>query len=64
MTKITLDSSLTNLVPAFKIGIIHYTKIVVAESPQMIKGRTQLYQENLFLELQEQAVTERLHKNL
>lgn len=59
MTKITLDSSLTNLVPTFKIGIIHYTKIVVAESPQMIKGRTQLYQENLFLELQEQPVTER-----
>ncbi|MFJ8263509.1 B3/4 domain-containing protein [Rummeliibacillus sp. NPDC094406] len=57
--KITLDSSITNKVPTFKIGIIHYTKIVVAESPQMIKGRTQLYQENLYLELQEQPVTER-----
>lgn len=42
-----------------KIGIIHYTKIVVSESPQMIKGRTQLYQEHLFLELQEKNVTER-----
>ncbi|MGX9135918.1 B3/B4 domain-containing protein [Rummeliibacillus sp. JY-2-4R] len=59
MTKITLDSSLTNIVPTFKIGIIHYTKIVVEESPQMIKGRTQLYQENLYLELQEQSVTDR-----
>ncbi|HWI49826.1 MAG TPA: phenylalanine--tRNA ligase beta subunit-related protein [Rummeliibacillus sp.] len=59
MTKITLNSSITNKVPTFKIGIIHYTKIVVAESPQMIKGRTQLYQENLYLELQEQPVTER-----
>ncbi|WP_397539970.1 B3/4 domain-containing protein [Rummeliibacillus pycnus] len=59
MTKITLDSSITNKVPTFKIGIIHYTKIVVSESPQMIKGRTQLYQENLYLELQEQPVTER-----
>ncbi len=54
-----MDSSLTNIVPTFKIGIIHYTKIVVEESPQMIKGRTQLYQENLYLELQEQPVTDR-----
>lgn len=42
-----------------KIGIIHYTKIVVSESPQMIKGRMQLFQENLFFELQETPVTER-----
>lgn len=59
MTKITLYSSLTNIVPKFKVGIIHYTKIIVAESPQMIKGRTQLYQENLYLEIQDQPVTER-----
>lgn len=57
--KIILDSSLTNKVPNFKVGIIHYTKIVVAESPQMIKGRIQLYQENLYLELQEQPVAQR-----
>ncbi|WP_332648474.1 B3/B4 domain-containing protein [Lysinibacillus sp. 54212] len=42
-----------------KIGIIHYTKIVVSDSPQMIKGRTRLYQENLFFEMQEVPVTER-----
>lgn len=42
-----------------KIGMIHYTKIVVSDSPQMIKGRTQLYQENLYLEMQEMPVTER-----
>lgn len=59
MTKIIIDSALTNLVPTFKIGIIHYTKITVGESPQMIKGRTRLYQENLYLESQEQPVTER-----
>ncbi|MGF9977589.1 phenylalanine--tRNA ligase beta subunit-related protein [Viridibacillus arvi] len=57
--KVALDSTLLNKVPDFKIGIIHYTKIVVSESPQMIKGRTQLYQENLFLELQDTPVTER-----
>lgn len=59
MTTIQLNTSLTNIVPDFKIGIIHYTKIVVEESPQMIKGRTQLYQENLFLDLQDIPVTEK-----
>lgn len=42
-----------------KIGIIHYTKITVDESPQMIKGRFLLFQENLFIELQNTSVTER-----
>ena len=57
--KISLNPSLSTLNDQLKIGIIHYTKIVVAESPQMIKGRTQLYQENLYLEMQETPVTER-----
>ena len=42
---ISLDSSLIEKIPDFKIGIIHYTKITVSDSPQMIKGRMQLYQE-------------------
>ncbi|KGR79931.1 B3/B4 domain-containing protein [Ureibacillus manganicus] len=57
--KISIDQSVFDVNTQFKIGIIHYTKIVVSESPQMIKGRTRLYQENLFLELQETPVTER-----
>jgi len=56
---ITLDKALLQTNDRLKVGIIHYTKIVVSESPQMIKGRTQLYQENLFLELQENQVTQR-----
>lgn len=56
---ISLDKALFQTNDQFKIGIIHYTKIVVSESPQMIKGRTQLYQENLYLELQENPVTQR-----
>lgn len=59
MTTIQLNTSLTTIIPDFKIGIIHYTKIIVEESPQMIKGRTQLYQENLFLDLQDIPVTEK-----
>ena len=57
--KIVLNDSLATLNDQLKIGLIHYTKITVGESPQMIKGRTQLYQENLYLELQETPVTER-----
>lgn len=56
---VSLHPSLISQHPELKIGMIHYTKIVVAESPQMIKGRMQLYQENLYLEMQETPVTER-----
>ncbi|MGE7113474.1 B3/B4 domain-containing protein [Lysinibacillus sp. NPDC047702] len=56
---ISINQSLLTQHPELKIGIIHYTKIVVAESPQMIKGRMQLYQENLYIEMQENPVTQR-----
>lgn len=56
---IHLDSSLTTIIPEFKIGIIHYTKITAGESPQMILGRTRLYQESLYFDLQDAPVTER-----
>lgn len=56
---ITLDTSLLEKAPTMKIGLIHYTKITVSDSPQMIKGRIQLYQENLFFELQDTPVAER-----
>ncbi|KPN97958.1 B3/4 domain-containing protein [Lysinibacillus sp. ZYM-1] len=57
--EISINESLLAQHPELKIGIIHYTKIVVAESPQMIKGRMQLYQENLSLEMQDLPVTQR-----
>lgn len=57
--RITLHETLTNKIPNFKIGLIHYSRIIVEQSPQMIKGRFQLYQENLYLELQNSPVTER-----
>ncbi|WP_107926300.1 B3/B4 domain-containing protein [Lysinibacillus parviboronicapiens] len=57
--KVSLNPTLNTRYPELKIGIIHYTKIVVAQSPQMIKGRMQLYQENLYLEMQETPVTQR-----
>lgn len=56
---VSLNSSLITSYPQLKIGLIHYSKIVVSDSPQMIKGRIQLYQENLFIEMQDTLVTER-----
>ena len=55
---VKLDDSLLQIEPTFKIGIIHYTKIVVSSSPQMLKGRLQLFQEQLFFDLEEKSVTE------
>lgn len=57
--KISIDSSLILAHPQLKIGLIHYNNIVVSDSPQMIKGRVQLYQENLFFEMQESSLSER-----
>lgn len=56
---ISINKTIFEQAEHFKIGLIYYNKIIVGDSPQMIKGRTQLYQENLFLELQDTPVTER-----
>lgn len=55
--KINVADSLFSINPNFKIGINHYTKIIVSESPQMLKGRLQLFQEQLFFELEDQPIT-------
>jgi len=56
--RVNLAEALLQIEPTFKLGIIHYTKIVVSSSPQMLKGRLQLFQEQLFFEMDEKAVTE------
>ncbi|MBD7965399.1 hypothetical protein H9648_15165 [Fictibacillus sp. Sa2CUA10] len=47
---ITINPKLNELVPNFKIGTITYHDIAISESPQMIKGRFQLFTESLRLE--------------
>ncbi|QUW23473.1 hypothetical protein JSQ81_08125 [Sporosarcina sp. Marseille-Q4063] len=56
--KLNLDPALLEIVPTFKLGLNHYTKITVSESPQMLKGRLQLFQEHLFFDLDDKAVTD------
>lgn len=51
-----LHSEMLEVVPDLKIGLIHYTKISVGDSPQMLKGRLQLFQEQLFFEIEEHGL--------
>ena len=56
--EIRISEELCALIPNFKIGIIHYHGIKVGESPQMVKGRMQMFQESLFFDLEEKNVNE------
>jgi len=56
--EIHISQELCTLVPNFKVGVIHYRNIKVGESPQMIKGRMQLFQESLYLELEDRNVND------
>ncbi|PIC98114.1 MULTISPECIES: B3/4 domain-containing protein [unclassified Sporosarcina] len=49
--QLTIDSSIFTKIPDFKLGIIYYNKTIVSASPQMLKGRLQLFQEQLYFEL-------------
>ncbi|WP_438312633.1 B3/B4 domain-containing protein [Sporosarcina sp. FA9] len=56
--KFELNSTLLNIVPTIKLGINHYTRITVSESPQMLQGRLRLFQEQLFFDLDDKLVTD------
>lgn len=55
--KVSIDSSVLKIDENIKLGINHYTKFVVAEAPQMLKGRMQLFQESLYFDLQDKELT-------
>ncbi|MBP3038846.1 hypothetical protein J9303_04915 [Bacillaceae bacterium Marseille-Q3522] len=46
------------IIPAFKLGILEYENITISQSPQMLTGRLQLLQENIFFELENKNVPE------
>ncbi|MCR2821129.1 B3/B4 domain-containing protein [Lederbergia panacisoli] len=56
--EINLDPQLSMALPEFKVGIIHYKNIIVEESPQMLKGRLQLFQESLFFDLEDTNIND------
>lgn len=56
--EIQISAQLNNQIPQFKAGIITYNHIEVGPSPQMLKGRLQLFQESLFFDLQEKELSD------
>lgn len=55
--EITIQRHIKEILPDFKIGTIHYNNITVSESPQMLKGRLQLFQEQLYFDLEGKDIT-------
>lgn len=51
--EVSIDPKIIEILPDFKLGIIHYNNITVSDSPQMLKGRLQLFQEQLYFDLDE-----------
>ncbi|MFJ5622636.1 B3/4 domain-containing protein [Peribacillus loiseleuriae] len=56
--EVQIDSILHDKIPNFKAGIISYKNIVVGDSPQMVKGRLQLFQESIFFDLQDNEISD------
>ncbi|WKA55862.1 B3/B4 domain-containing protein [Planococcus shixiaomingii] len=56
--EIQIDPEILKIFPDFKIGTIHYNNITVSESPQMLKGRLQLFQEQLYFDLEDKEITD------
>ncbi|MFE4897144.1 B3/B4 domain-containing protein [Peribacillus butanolivorans] len=56
--EINISANLSSKIPDFKVGIITYENIEVGPSPQMVKGRLQLFQEALFFDLDEKELTD------
>jgi DNA/RNA-binding domain of Phe-tRNA-synthetase-like protein len=56
--EIQISSALCTLIPGFSVGIIEYNDIQVGPSPQMVKGRLQLFQESIYFDLLEKNVTD------
>ncbi|WP_413374705.1 B3/4 domain-containing protein [Alkalihalobacillus sp. 1P02AB] len=54
MISYKIDPTLFTHIPTFKIGFITYHHIVISDSPQMLKGRLQFFQETLRVDLEEE----------
>jgi DNA/RNA-binding domain of Phe-tRNA-synthetase-like protein len=56
--EIQLASEIINKIPDFKLGVIEYKNITVGDSPQMVKGRLQLFQESIYFDLENNKLTD------
>ncbi|MBN8209341.1 hypothetical protein JI666_11335 [Bacillus sp. NTK071] len=53
MTQLSFSPIIADTLPDFKIGYATYHDIVVENSPQMVRGRYQFYQETMMMDLEE-----------
>lgn len=53
-----LHPELCRRIPGFKAGIIQYEQVEIGSSPQMVKGRLQLFQESIYFDLLEKQLTD------
>lgn len=58
MIQCFITDSIKQHVPNFKMGIITYNNITIDQSPKMLKGRYQTYQQELNFSLEEKALTD------
>jgi DNA/RNA-binding domain of Phe-tRNA-synthetase-like protein len=58
MKMINISNEVKELVPNMKIGAITYENITVAETPQMLRGRLQLFQESLKIDMETKGFTD------
>lgn len=56
--EIQISDEIKQLIPEFKIGVVHYRDIHVSDSPQMLKGRLRLFQESLYFDYTDKKVTD------
>lgn len=56
--EITVSEAVKQAIPSFKAGVIIYNDIVVDHSPQILKGRLQLFQESIYFDLQETPISQ------
>ncbi|CAM3630093.1 B3/4 domain-containing protein [Mesobacillus zeae] len=56
--EIIVSNKLCSAVPGFSAAVIQYKGVQVGPSPQMLKGRLQLFQESLYFDLEDSKVTE------
>lgn len=50
MAQFVISNDLKNKISGFKLGIITYQNIVIGDSPQMLKGRLDFFQEAIKVE--------------
>lgn len=58
MVHVSVSESIFQRIPRYKLGVIHYSNIVVSSSPQMLRGRFHLFQEHLKFEFEGKKAAE------